>query len=90
MIVFNKMVDMEWIEHNPVLTIKKMKTTRTIRKTLSPTERLKIDKHLRENYYSFWLFLQIFFHAGCRETEMVRIKGKDVDLERQQVKVLIK
>lgn len=57
--------------------------------TLTLEERRKIDNHLYEKCYNFWRFMQIFFHSGGRERELLRIKVKDVDLEKQQYKVLI-
>ncbi len=35
-------------------------------------------------------FIHIFFHSGGRKTEFVRLKVSDVNLERQDFKLLIK
>ncbi len=33
--------------------------------------------------------MQIFFHSGAWRTELLKVKGKDVDLEKQQIKVTV-
>lgn len=60
------------------------------RRTVVTTEdRQMIDKYVREKLPRFYRFINIYFHGGSRETELFRMKGKDVDLERQLFKVLI-
>jgi len=57
---------------------------------LTKFEREEISEHLYKNCYTFWRFMQIFFHSGSRERELLRVKVKDVDIEKQRYKVLIK
>jgi integrase len=88
--VFKELVELEAIDMNPVRDISKMKETTKLRLILSKEQRTKIDKHLKENNYRFWLFTNIFFHSGGRETELMNLKGADVDLKRQRYKCLVK
>lgn len=88
--VFSELIEVEAIETNPMSDLKKQKgQIKTPRATLTDDQRIAIDQFLRENYYTFWLFTNIFFHSGCRETEMMKVQGKDVDLEKQVFYVIV-
>lgn len=58
--------------------------------TLRPEERILIDDHLQANYPEFHRFVNIFFHSGCREAEILQVQRMHVNLEKQQFKVLVK
>lgn len=88
--LFKKMIEYECIEFNPAKDIEKKKVVKMIRPTLSPEQRQAVDQHLRNKYYTFWRFTHIFFHSGGRETELLQLKGKDVDLTRQVYRSIIK
>jgi len=92
MMLFSELMDLETIEVNPVKEIKKLKTIKKMRTILTPDERNRIDVNLKKdtNTYTFWRFLHIFFHSGCRETEMMRIRKQDVDIFNLEFKVLVK
>jgi integrase len=90
MILLSVLCELEIIESNPVRDIKKKKIVKTIRQTLSPEERIKVNDYLKENYPSFHKFLHIFFHSGARISEMVKVRAKDVQLLNQRFKVTIK
>lgn len=90
MVLFGELCDLEVMEVNPVREIKKMKTVKRIRKTLTKDERKRIDEHLYRTNYSFWRYMQIFFHSGARSTELLGMKVEDVDFENLQFKSLIK
>lgn len=89
-ILFNELVELEALELNYCKTISKQKSVKRIRVTLSMEERKRIDDHLYANYYSFWRFLNIFFHSGSRITEVMSVRETDVNLQQQKFKVLIK
>ncbi len=89
-ILFKELLEMEAVEFNPVRDIAKRKTVKKIRQTLTPEERVIVDKHLKEKYFAFWRFLQIFFHGGVRIVELMRLQFKDVDLASQRYKTIIK
>jgi len=83
-------MEMEAIEHDPVTPIKKQGTTKRIRPTLTKEERATVNRHLKAKYYTLWRFMHIFFHSGSRESELMRLKKEDVNLKRQQFKVMVK
>lgn len=89
-IIFQELNELEAMEMNPMDGIAKRKTTRNIRETLTPKERTEVDTHLKANYPTFWRFLHIFYHSGCRETEMLRIEYSHVFLKEQYFTVLVK
>ena len=90
MMLFKELVELEATDTNPIREISKQKVVHKMRELLTPDQRIQVDKHLKENNYSFWRFLQIFFHSGARETELLRIQAKDVDLARQRYKLIVK
>lgn len=80
--LFSELVELEQIEFNPVKEIAKRKTVRRIKAVISAKERLLIDQHLRKKgLTSFRLYMRIFFHSGCRSSELLSIKAKDVNIE---------
>lgn len=89
--LFTELVEYEAVDYNPVRDISKMKTTQKIRETLSREERRRVDLHLRKKKLTrFRLYIRLFFHSGIRNTEMLLIKGKHVNLKDQLVRVTIK
>ncbi len=90
MILFNELIELEATEIDPVSKIRKQKITKKIRPTLSREERRQIYSYLHDEYYTFWRFMVIFFHSGCRVIELLRLKGSDVDIGKQRIKVLVK
>lgn len=84
MMMFKVLVKIEAIETNPVTKeIDKEKVVQRIRQTLTIEERREIDIYLSDNHYNFWRYTNIFFHSGSRTTELFRLQGKDVDLQKQ-------
>ncbi|MEN5132360.1 hypothetical protein [Elizabethkingia anophelis] len=49
-----------------------------------------VKNYLEEYYPNFHRYFAIFFMSGGRSAEMMRLRAKDVDLRRQEYKVLIK
>lgn len=90
MMLFKELGEMEAAEHHPVKEIAKKKGVQRLRKLLSPEKRKQIDEHLKQNHYRFWLFTHIFFHSGARLTEMMGVRKRDVDMERQAFVITIK
>ncbi len=90
MMLFKELEELEATDIDPVSKISKKKTETRLRELLTDKERLLIDKHLKKKTYTFWRFLQIFFHSGARETELLRLQAKDINLEKQRFKILIK
>jgi integrase len=89
-ILFSELLELEAIGADPVSSIKKQKTVRKQRAVLTGEERTKIDDFLRKNHFYFWRFLQIFFHSGARESELMRLKVADIDLKNQRYKCIVR
>jgi integrase len=87
--LFKELVELEAIEQNPVTDISKRKEVKNIRETLTEKQRQEVDTHLREHHYTFWRFVHIFFHSGARESELMRLRGRDVNLDDQTFKVTV-
>ncbi len=88
-ILFAELEEMEASPANPCTGIKKLKTVKRIRETLTLEERAAVDQHLAVVNPSFRRFLHIYFHTGCRIRELLAVRGKDVNLKTQQIKVTV-
>ena len=83
--LFEELIECEACEHNPVKKIKKKATVTKLRPVFTKEERQQvINGHLKENYYNFYRFCQIFFHTGGRVSELLRVKVGNVDLVQQK------
>lgn len=87
--LFNQLCELEAVEHNIVHDIAKKAEVKKLRKVLGPEERKTINDYLKETNYSFYRFINIFFHSGSRLNELCRLKTEDVDLHNQQFKITI-
>jgi len=88
--LFAELVEYDAIETNWCRDIKKQKGIKKIRPTLSLAERKMVNEHLLKKDVHFWRFLHIFFHSGCRITELLNVKTDDVQLNNQRYKILMK
>ncbi|MGC4058191.1 MAG: site-specific integrase [Chitinophagaceae bacterium] len=77
------------VEYNAIEGIKKLPTLQRLRKVLSKSDRIRINDHLKENHYRFWLLVNIFFHAGARRTEICALQAKDINLADQTYRVIV-
>ena len=89
-ILCKELVEYDALPYNPVIGIAKKKTILKKRNTLNLQERFAIDQHLKENEPDFWRLMQIFFHSGCRETELVNLKVDRINLPEQKFTILVK
>lgn len=91
-IVWNELFELEATEVDPFKKIKKLKSVKTIRERPTAEQRIKIKEFLLSHpkYYTFWRFLQIFFHSGARVQELLTIRHEHVDVYNQKYKVVIK
>jgi integrase len=78
------------IKSNPAMEIERLKAVKKIRRTTSADERKKINDYLVKHAYAFWRFIQIFFHSGSRESELMRLRARDVNLQKQTFICLVK
>lgn len=89
--LFNELVDMDAIEQNPIINMKKKVVEEKVREALSAADRKKVDLHLRKKRLkTFRLFIRIFFHSGGRIVELLGVKGSQVNLEEQYFLATIK
>lgn len=88
--VYDELIEMEAVESNPLVLIKKLKTVTKERRMPTEDERNLINNFLHSKYYTFWRAIQIFFASGAREIELMAVKKSDVDLEKGRVKYTIK
>ena len=87
--LFRELIKLEAIDLNPAQGVEIKTQEKKLRETLSPELRQKIDTHLREVNYPFWRFVHIFFHSGARETELLKVQIKHIDLPNQRYMVRI-
>lgn len=82
----------EWgaVKFNIIKETKKLKIVKKKREVLTDDEIIKVKEKLINEYYSFYRFMQIFHMSGARESEMINVKGKDVDLKNQFFKIILK
>lgn len=90
MMIYKELVELEVVDSNPVKDISKRKTIQRLRDLPTMEVRRLVSEHLKANHYEFWLFMQIFFHSGARLTEMMLVKRKHVNLEKQTFRIIIK
>jgi integrase len=88
--VYDELIEMEAVETNPLISIKKLKTSRKERIIPTNEERKLINDFLHTKYYNFWRSVQIFFTSGAREIELMAVKKSDVDLQNQKCRYTIK
>lgn len=90
MMIYKELIELEVVEVNPLRDLSKKKVIQRIRKLPSNENGQIINEYLQLDQYSFWLFMQIFFHSGARLTEMMNVKRNQVNLEEQYFIITIK
>lgn len=88
--LFRSLVKWECIESNYIKEIEILDHTHRIREILSPQQCREVNDHLMVKVYTFWRFMHIFFQSAGRIKEILRVKVKDVNLETQLYKVIIR
>lgn len=90
MMMFTELVELDIVEDNPVLLLKKKKIDKKYRRTLLPAERTRIDQHFFKTNKYYHRFLHIFFHSGSRPIELLRMKPSDVNLQNGTFRVTVR
>jgi site-specific recombinase XerD len=90
MMLFKELLEYSAVKNNIIRDISKRKHIVEPRRALTEEERKIIKEEMPKVNYRFWLFINIFFHSGMRTTEFIRMKIKDIDLQKQTLKVLSK
>lgn len=88
-ILFKELLEHDAVEANFVRDISKKKTIKKIKKVLSGEEAAQVSAWAKEYDYRFYLLIHIFFHTGCRTTEIFRVRAKDVNLQGQTVLITV-
>jgi len=88
-ILFKELVEYDVVETNYLRDISKRKVVKRIKKILSHEECKKISDWAFKNDYQFYLLIHIFFHSGCRTTEIFRVKRKHVNLTNQTLFITV-
>lgn len=89
--IFNKyLIEFGCIESNPCRDIGKKTATKNKREVFTDEKLLIVKNYLQINYPDFYRYFEIFFHSGCRTSELFRLQKKHVRLELQEFDILIK
>lgn len=86
----NELLEWDAIETNIVRDLRKRKVEKKIIRLLTPEERQRIKEYLLLISPNFLNFTLVFFHSGIRTSELLSVKAKDIDIENQRYKVLVK
>lgn len=79
-ILLNAMIERNWIESNPLQSIKKLKQSDTLKnREITPAELDLLIPVLKKNF-PLWLFVQFVYYCWIRPREITFIKVKDLDL----------
>ena len=87
--VYDELIEMEAVESNPLLMIRKLEHTPKKRVLPTDKERKIISEYLFKYDYDYFRVIQLFFSFGGRETELLRVKKPDVNLEKQEIKCVV-
>lgn len=90
LMVFKQLVLCDAIEYNLVKDIPKKKVIKKITIGFTDDEIKTIKNYLASKHYGFYRYAQVFFHSGSRTTELFNLKRKDIDLENNRFKVVVK
>lgn len=88
--IYTELYEYSCVTTNPFKLYKKKKPVKKMREVLEDEAFEGIMDYLYENNYTFYRYGMIFHMSGARSTELMMVKKKDVNLEKQEYKVLIK
>lgn len=88
--LFTDLVDEACLKVNPCTGIKSKKHIVEKKEIFTDKELERITKRILKDVPQFYNFYQIFYMSGCRVPEMLGLKGKDVNLEKQEFTILLK
>lgn len=89
--IFTELIEYECIEYNHFKMLKKKKPPVTgEREVLTDDEFDGVMDYLHDKHYCYFRYGMIFHLSGARSTELMNVKRKDVNLAKQEYKVLIK
>lgn len=89
MMLFSVIEELGVIEDKQLFSIKKQTEIKKIKETISDDQRERVAERLQRTHPAFWRYLNIFFHSGCRSSELLRLKTEHVNLKKQEFVVTI-
>lgn len=87
--VFDELIEYGCVESNPCRDISKKKHTPELREIISEDQLKFIDPYLKSNFPDFYRYRMIFGFSAGRSAELLRVKKKDVNIEKQEFIVQI-
>ena len=88
--LYKTLIQYKAVSGNVPKGIDKLIQTVRIRKTLTDEERQTVSEYLYTYNRPFWKFVQIFFHSGGREAELMLLRGENVNLKEQKYTCIVK
>jgi integrase len=90
LMLFKVLIDYGIFETNFVEKVPRKKAVRKKRRVLTKEERKEVVDHLAKCNPVFLRFIRIFHDSGGRETELMNLRGRDVDLINQTYRSVVK
>lgn len=88
-ILFEELMEQEATEVNAAQGIKRKKHAAKKREVLTKEQCLRVDAFAMGYDIHLWKLIHIFYHSGSRTTEIFKVQGKHVNLDKQSVKYLV-
>ncbi|MFP3835323.1 tyrosine-type recombinase/integrase [Chryseobacterium sp. SIMBA_028] len=88
--LFTDLVDESCLKVNPCTGIKPKKHIVEKKEIFTDKDLERISERILRDVPLFYNFFQIFYMSGCRVPEMIGLKAKDVNLEKQEYTILLK
>ena len=88
--IFQELIEYSCAEINPFIMFKKKKRVQKIREVLTDEEFTEVFDYLHKEHYGFYRYGLIFHQSGARSTEMMMLQKKDVNIDKQEYRILIK
>jgi len=88
--LFSDLVDENCIKVNPCTGLKSKPHVVEIKKIFSDEQLKEVWEYILENKPLFANYFQVFLMSGSRNSELLGVQGKHVNLERREFSVLVK
>ncbi|CAD0220269.1 tyrosine-type recombinase/integrase [Chryseobacterium sp. JV274] len=86
--IFSELIEWEIITSNPARDIKSLKEeNRGGYEVMTKKEQKKAFSHLKKLNFNYYVFCSIVYYMGIRPGELLRLRCKDVDVERKIIKI---
>ena len=87
--LFKDLIVNSCLEVNPCTYLPTKIVVPEVRSTLSDDKFELVYCYLRDHYYEFFRYFNIFFMSGARTSELFRVQVKNIDLEKREYKTLV-